>query len=497
MREQQQRLDSLRQALEVDLQERASVVGRALDTLHSLYEVTGMPVEDDMAEVGENVTETRLTLINTKIEQAKQVIEQRKEIVVERMTELCSLHQKLKLDEDEFTPIDVLVLERDPIKIGVHCDRLKEIDDRLVELHTIKETRGPMLQEYARAITILWDRLHVEQQVRTEFLKSHTGYAQSTLTACKAELEELERAKLECMQNQIGEYREQLTALYDEAKVSQTEQDAFFAKWSNVTEESWQAHAEELQRIQEKLELMRPVLAMIGEREALIEEKREYEAMLGNKDRFKIRGRMLYEDDFRKRWKRRVKLDKTLRASLTEWESSNEPFMWNDVQYLSKMATDCDEFESSTKKVRRSVVDTKRTETKRSEHKQTAAASTSAVASTGSATPSRTAAGTRRPSTASAHRGSAATRGRTSGRGRARTGGRTRARAANGRTAAPAANENDARAAARTGIPQPSTKAAPSTSKPSRDVVAAPPTDDTVLSENRQYASLADLSQIE
>ncbi|KAJ4456679.1 putative Microtubule-associated protein; MAP65/ASE1-type [Paratrimastix pyriformis] len=189
---------------------------------------------------------------------------------------------------------------------------VKSLDDQLATLEEELQRRQTQLREFAVIIKALWNRLGVSEAERDTFLKSNEGLSLDVLANCEREVQRLQAVKAEKMAELVKDVRVKITQ-----------------------------HEEMLATLEGRLAQLRPILALVGQREELIMQKVEFEKATSDPSRLCSKaprdpGRLLREEKFRKAIKRELpKLNTGLQAAIQEWETSTgQHFLYCGQRYI-------------------------------------------------------------------------------------------------------------------------------------------------------------------
>lgn len=336
-------LSSVKQILEVleaQRDERAGVVGGELAKLHSLWSDLGQECEATYAEVGTDITQSRLNCIQSKQAQAQAEKDHRTETVQMRVGEIGELLRLLCYEPNKDGELDEKIWSEDIAGIGVLESTLEALLKRRDELIVEKDRRDSALKDMARSITTLWTRLDVPNPARSAFLEQHSGLSMSTLHACEKELKRLELLKQEQLGPLIGKTKAEIKRLWDEVHYSQPQRDAIKAFQSDDINDAVLNDLEAaIAEVEKEAQQLRPLLALVNKRQTLLEERVEFEESCKDPNRFKKAGRMLFEEKMRKKLTKQLPAtNKRLADGIDEYETSfGKEFTLDGRRYLDVM----------------------------------------------------------------------------------------------------------------------------------------------------------------
>jgi len=146
------------------------------------------------------------------------------------------------------------------------------------------------------------------------------------------------------MEELIKFARATILDLWQALHMSQEERKQFSPFFINDTsDELLDMHEQEIARLSEYLEALKPILSLIDQRQKILEEKKEFEATSSDPTRLLKKagdpGRLLKEERFRKVIAKELpKLEEKLRQIVLDWESKNQkPFLFNGQRLLDQI----------------------------------------------------------------------------------------------------------------------------------------------------------------
>eukprot|EP00462_Mataza_sp_D1_P024119 CAMPEP_0175144932 /NCGR_PEP_ID=MMETSP0087-20121206/14453_1 /TAXON_ID=136419 /ORGANISM="Unknown Unknown, Strain D1" /LENGTH=527 /DNA_ID=CAMNT_0016429549 /DNA_START=56 /DNA_END=1639 /DNA_ORIENTATION=+ len=340
LREQLSKLNSQHEPLLQQTQMQSDKIQSALDNLHSIWRELGSPVDEDFKEIGFDLSDVRFAQIENKICGENDAKAERQQQVATCASDIKLLVEELCLEENEKTSLDHLILEAKDLKIN--STFLAGLHDRKQHLATLKQQRETKVKEIALQITELWEKLGVAAEERQQFLGKHSGLGLSTVTACEKELERLQEMKKSMMQDLTMTCRAKIAALWAETYTLQAEQLEFLPYYSNCfSDENLALHEECLQNLEVKKTELAPILVLIEKREKIKAEMKEFKESEKDPNRFKIPGRLLKEEKFRKVIKNTFpKVNSKLKTGIIEWEKKYGKLVTNGEIYLDSIMAD-------------------------------------------------------------------------------------------------------------------------------------------------------------
>lgn len=331
--------NELKQAQEESLQQKFTKVT-------ALWTQLGSAATEEFTEIGQDITCARIGRLDKEITVAEEEIEDRKAAVIEvckhlkeQMEELCLVEERHEETAAPLSDLDHLILKQAYDTIGVHADRIKDLEERTEQLTKVRSERDVKLREMAQKITALWHRLEVSTDTQQKWISEHKGLSIASLRACEVEYARLLQLKADSLNTLISAADEKILKLWDEMQVSQQEREDFRKSLPNAcSDEAFEMHEDKLVELEKKATAMRPLLKLVQKRQELQVEKMDFERSQQDPNRFKIAGRMIQEEKMRKALAKSIpKVDGQLRQSIPEWEAMYGPFVVDGVRYLEKM----------------------------------------------------------------------------------------------------------------------------------------------------------------
>lgn len=344
--------------------ERISLFSTALMDLHSLYDHLGDQVPRGYEDIGTDLSQSRLEKIQEKILLVQGELETRKAKAFEIVREIVDLLGILGIDPgssdtvdskvaafawaaklmDENADVDTferLHLNSEATHIITelcNSQNMHLLRQRLKQLALEKERRQEKLKHFAVQITELWDLLDVCTEARQAFFGEHYGLGNRTLSACEDELGRLLERKKLMIKHLITKARAELEELWDSCHVGVEHRRRFLPAFSDCyTEETYEAFKEEIERMKQRLEDMRPILKAIDKWKGTLSEKEEYEKMSNDPNRFKMPGKMLQLEKTRNKLKKLPEVERSLAALISDWEKSHGHLFIDGHRLLSTL----------------------------------------------------------------------------------------------------------------------------------------------------------------
>ena len=229
-----------------------------------------------------------------------------------------------------------------------------ELDTKKNDLIAEKIRRAEKLRSFALRITKLWDRLEISETERKAFFGQNRGLGLATLNCCEREFVRLEALKAEKLKELIERQRTKLHELWDACHYGVMDRLKFAPGSSlNFTEEILEAHETEVAKLKAQFIVLQPIVELILKREQILVEKVEYEEILKNKDRFKIAGWSIKEENFRKILTKELpKLNQKLLEDLEVYEVNYGTFYFEDKNYYEILRAELDAIEEAEENTR-------------------------------------------------------------------------------------------------------------------------------------------------
>jgi len=341
------------------------------DRLIEDHEALGVSLDEEWKDVDSDLTVPRVESFEEKVKEVEVIVATRTNAVVQLIRDSQELIRTLRVDErenlmDHKIMKSLVEAEDESMQLvslfetdyctGISAGTLQALTDRVSELHGEKRRRKAKLAEMGSVIGELWEKLHVPKEEQNDFARSIDGLGLETLEKGEKEIERLLALKEEMMGRLITHARKQIQSLWDETNATE-EQMAVFQGMS-VKDESLlndqllSQHEEYILILGEKLDQMRPILDVIGKREAVISERMLYEEFLKDPTRLQQRGAALTRQLMKEeKMSRRIKKDLPkytdhLSKKLKEWaQTHNEAFVYKGDDYLTKMREQGEEWQ--------------------------------------------------------------------------------------------------------------------------------------------------------
>ncbi|KAI7862550.1 microtubule associated protein-domain-containing protein [Spinellus fusiger] len=199
------------------------------------------------------------------------------------------------------------------------------------QLEQVKQEREFRQQEITQRLYQMWDRLHIEQETRHQFLTNSQGLTMKDMDMYEEELRRLTRLKEERVGDFIISTRQELACLWDQLYFSEGEQRQFGPAFSDeYNEATLMALEDEIARLQLLVENRKHILEKVEQHINMLQEMKDFENTTNDPSRLfgkgqRDPGRLLREEKFRKRVQRELpKLERELRGALIEFETTTK-----------------------------------------------------------------------------------------------------------------------------------------------------------------------------
>ncbi|KAG0084886.1 hypothetical protein BGZ92_009480 [Podila epicladia] len=271
-------------------------------------------------------------IVKCKTEQAK-----RTEFVASAVVTIRHLWNELGLKaRDKF---DQEVINQELEQYPISDDTMQQLKSKQMKLEEERVKREALVKEHIADITRLWDRLHIDDEEREEFITTHIGLTMDTIQSHKAELNRLEKLKLTKLEEFIMDERNTLHELWDRLYYTKEQRECFEPLSDNiVTEANLTAHESEVARLTALVQNNEPLLEILARYLQFLKDIREFVASSMDSQRlFKAEpGRLLREEKFRNSCQREFpKIKNQLENALLQYQrDNNAPFLVYGENYL-------------------------------------------------------------------------------------------------------------------------------------------------------------------
>lgn len=231
-------------------------------------------------------------------------------------------------------------------KTGIKSDAFDYYEDKLQELKDLKVERESMLDGYMSKTEQLWSILRPNSTEIQSFLKTNHNLHLESLKNFESLLNELEVEKLKNIKTFILSSREKIEGfwkvlMYDEESKHRF-QDFFVNDPQKFDEQMLTSHSNELERLKNESELLKPLLMLISQLDDLIAEKLELDKSLKDPSRLLKRNsfQILKQEERTQRKLQRgfPQIITEIRSKIEEFQTvHNRIFKLNGEPYLEKL----------------------------------------------------------------------------------------------------------------------------------------------------------------
>ena len=287
--------------------------------------------------------------LDLKIISLKDYINQRIEDLKILIISVINLNNELFIPSDQdFLKLPSYIDQNDLIlsKIGIKDQIFDEYNSIFNELQNIKNERELLLNDYLIKVEQLWSILRPNSNEIQSFLKKNKNIKLKSLENFKILLNELEIEKLANIKKFINLSREKIKGFWDilmyddESKLNF--KDYYIDNEDYFNEDLLNSHTNELNRLRNESENLKPLLNMIAKLDDLMIQKRELDesskdpSRLLKRNSFKI---LKQEEITRNRLQKELpKLLNEIRIQINQFETdSGRVFKLNGELYLNKI----------------------------------------------------------------------------------------------------------------------------------------------------------------
>ncbi|KYQ92954.1 hypothetical protein DLAC_05554 [Tieghemostelium lacteum] len=302
------------------------------DTMHNDYSM-------------ERISSVQKILNTTKIQRDTQF-----NSIRELSIEILELWEELRFSpETEFEQSILLMTQVDSLDvkspISLSLGTLTTLEQKRDKLIVIKNEHEIIVKEYATKITSLWDKLEVPEDERESFFSKTAGLGYDVIEACEEELQRVSDLRKATLSQYINRAVSRIHVIYAQLHLPLDQLNEIYENHNceEESEELLEVYEREVERVEEILEVSKPLLALIEKREQIRNDKIEYEqTVIGDKERLLSkkfdRGRFIQEEKLRKTFQKLPQIEETLKKQLHQWhQSRGTPFCYEGFPYLELM----------------------------------------------------------------------------------------------------------------------------------------------------------------
>lgn len=359
-------LESALEKLRIDADAIKASLKKYKDELVHAHEALGLELEEQWHDVTSDLTEHRVETYRRKLEETKSAVSTRTTAIIQLLSDCKDLIDLMKIDyrrnELDYKIVESLVKHDDgniglrnilasDQSIGISSSALDKLTTRVSELNSEKRRRKSKIAEMGNMIAELWEKLQVPREDQETFASSISSLgvlSMETIEKGEKELERLYEMKNGMMGKLINDAREKIHELWNETNATDQVKAQFksmkIVEYELFNDELLSEHENYILFLENRLEVMRPILTMIGKREEIIEERMEYDELQKDPERLQQRGsaltkQLMKEEKMSKRIKKDLpKYTEHIEKKLKEWQDLHgDPFLYKGEPYLEIM----------------------------------------------------------------------------------------------------------------------------------------------------------------
>jgi len=335
------------------------------ELLHA-HEALGLELEDHWHDVSSDLTEARLETYRRKLEETKSILSTRTTAIIQLLSECKNLIDMMKIDyrqneldqkiveslvKDKDGNVDLRSIISSESCVGISSSALEMLTTRVSELNSEKRRRKGKIAEMGNVIAELWEKLKVPLEDQENFASSISSLgvlSMDTLEKGENELERLYCLKNSMMGKLILDGRTKIQQLWNETNATDPVKEQF-TPMKIVDEKLFNdsllsEHENYIIFLENRLQVMRPILTMIEKREEIIAERMEYEELQKDPERLQQRGsaltkQLMKEEKMSKRIKKDLpRYTEYIEKKVKEWQDLHgDPFLFKGEPYLEIM----------------------------------------------------------------------------------------------------------------------------------------------------------------
>ena len=250
-------------------------IGEALTPLLALWEELGEEVEPGFEDFGSVLDADRLEAVRAKLVEVQDVKAARLEKISDLLDDIGDVFEELEFEpESEF---DVCISRRSE-ELGITRDAIQALEHRKEELAEEKVNRTNRIKDLGDQIQPLWEKLEVPQERRKNFFANElaSGLGLRVIKYCEEELAAMKALKQDKLGELIEKARGRIEELWEINGATEQEKVKFKAfKSTETTDDVYEAHEEEIERLEVRAELIGPLIQSLHRFEALFAEREE------------------------------------------------------------------------------------------------------------------------------------------------------------------------------------------------------------------------------
>lgn len=305
-----------------------------------------IPVIDDL-NPPQDVSLVRLGQLDAAITRCAQELQRRKTLVQQLGQDIIQLWAELAIEtytlDSNLDRHILLDSQSKPEALGLMDDDLALLEQKRTDLVAAKAVRQETINALLKTIKNLHAKLRLPDHELSVFLSSVRGVAASVIEKCENELGRLNELKKDHIEDFVKDCRVTLEELWEALYLNEDQRLDFTPAFVEIyTDASLLAHELEIARLQDRLQELEPLLALLSRHMELQQEKKEFVIKTSDPARFSKRGyNPMAESKMRARIENNLpRVEQALQDALQQHEEAyGTPFLiWGEA-YL-ETATD-------------------------------------------------------------------------------------------------------------------------------------------------------------
>lgn len=238
----------------------------------------------------------------------------------------------------------ILDSQSKPESVGLSDETLAQLEIIKANLLQDRNDRRTKIHGFLSIIKSLYKKLRLSEGDLALFTSRVRGVADPIIRLCETELERLQELKKDHIEDFIKDARESLSILWDSLYLNDDDRLDFTPAYTDVfTDASLQAHENEIEKLQERLCNMEPLLSLLRRHMELDKEREDLEVQTSDPARFSKRGyNPMAESKLRARIENTMpRIEAQLREALQKYEEENlVPFrVWGELYLCDEVGT--------------------------------------------------------------------------------------------------------------------------------------------------------------
>lgn len=300
-----------------------------------------------------NIDEHLLTRMNQEEASLTRELEQRSRLAVSIGREMDHIYRELEDDPD---PVVEKLLNSDA---GLSSDEMALYSSRLESVCRERQERQGKVSTLKAKCERLYAIMKIDSKQTERFLSENASLTKASISNLEEEIYKLNKEKCKHVEAFINDSRIQIKAHWDQLLYSEKDRKESFPQYfdtdlASFTDEFLEIHMEEISRLSNELEPIKPLLSQISQFRSLLQDKKFLE------DSSKDASRLLARDSFkilRQEERLRTRVSKLLpttiqklKKSLQEFEvSRGEPFFVSDQSMMETVLKEEDQLRCKRK----------------------------------------------------------------------------------------------------------------------------------------------------